>query len=36
MKRYEEPIVMLLLLDCEDILTLSDNGMDDIFLDPEL
>ena len=32
MKVYEEPIVTLLKLENEDILTLSDVGMDDIFL----
>ena len=35
MKFYEEPVVMLLVLGAEDILTLSDNYEDDIFLDLE-
>lgn len=33
MKLYEEPIVTLLKLENEDILTTSDNFKDDIFLD---
>jgi len=32
MKIYEEPIVMLLKLENEDVLTSSDNFLDDIFL----
>ena len=31
MKIYEEPIVTVLDLECEDILTSSDNFMGDIF-----
>ena len=33
MKIYEEPIVTLLSLECEDILTSSDNFMGDIFFE---
>ena len=32
MKNYETPIVILLNLESEDILTVSDNFRDDIFL----